>query len=74
MDNCYLLQSTHPITWGNAEKKCIQENAHLVSILHQNEMNFLHDLLMRKNVFNTGAYIGRPCNNTLGCVHSMLNT
>ncbi|ELT91076.1 hypothetical protein CAPTEDRAFT_87018, partial [Capitella teleta] len=57
-DNCYSLIKTDALTWMEAEGQCKEWGAHLVSILSQNEMDFIHDLLVQNEVFNTGTYIG----------------
>lgn len=56
--NCYSLIQTDALTWMEAELHCRKQGAHLASILSQIEMNFIHDLLVRNQVFNTGTYIG----------------
>ena len=42
----------------DAEMQCVRDGAHLVSIRSQDEMNFIHDLLVKNYVFNEEIYIG----------------
>ncbi|XP_072021908.1 LOW QUALITY PROTEIN: uncharacterized protein [Amphiura filiformis] len=51
-NNCYKLKTTsRNIRWTKAERLCDNDDAHLVSVLDTNEMNFLHYMLV--NVWHT---------------------
>ena len=55
---CYLLSSDSKMTWQKAEESCQSQQAHLVSILTNEEMLFVHNLLITNHVLQDGVYIG----------------
>ncbi|XP_013386791.1 G-protein coupled receptor GRL101-like [Lingula anatina] len=67
---CYSFKRySAPLTWQKAERDCVEENAHLVSIQSRREMRFLNRLLNRHGVLhvndvcdsyhtNSGVFIG----------------
>jgi hypothetical protein len=61
--NCYTsLLLPQGVTWPDAEKRCTQtsqQEAHLVSIMSEDEMMVIHFLLTQKwRTAETRAYIG----------------
>ncbi len=59
---CYrVISSANTVTWLKADKLCIGEDATLASVHSENEMKFLHYLLMTGNMTKDGDvsfYIG----------------
>ena len=60
LGNCYNFHiATRAVTWPQAEDICQANNGHLVSIMSQDEMTFVHFLLTtRWHTEETRTYIG----------------
>ena len=45
-DNCYIVKDSVDLSWDDAEERCRNEAAHLVSIRSQEDMDFIHSLII----------------------------
>ena len=47
-DNCYIVKdNVNFLSWYDAEERCLNEDAHLVSIRDKEDMDFIHSLIIK---------------------------
>ena len=72
-NNCYTFHTTFKaLVWLEAETACQAQGGHLVSVMSQEEMTFIHYLLTsRWRTEESSTYIGKDINIVLNIFKDM---